>query len=219
MKLGKRSKPEPYQPYSPMRALHPDLHVVDGEWYETDFARRMTVVRFGTGELAIHSAIRLKEEDYLALEKLGKVKWILIPNVFHGSEAHYYTERYLDATTDPYPESVKKELDFEKLRGLRFHETVYFHRMSKTLIVTDLVFNMPTPKGKLKAFFYKMGGIGYGLAASRGFRVLGTRSKKELRKSIEKILEWDFERIIMSHGEICVSGGREIFRKAFEWAR
>jgi hypothetical protein len=38
-----------------------------------------------------------------------------------------------------------------------------------------------------------------------------------VRKSIETILEWDFDRVVMSHGDILATGGKEQFRQAYEF--
>ena len=37
------------------------------------------------------------------------------------------------------------------------------------------------------------------------------------RESVRRILEWDFDRVIMSHGEVLESGGRERVRIAFSF--
>ena len=42
--------------------------------------RRMTVIEGGAGELALHSAIALQEEDLENLDRLGNVSLILVPN-------------------------------------------------------------------------------------------------------------------------------------------
>lgn len=60
---------EVVQPYQPIQKLEDSLFCVDGEWYDTAFKRRMTILRLKDGSLMIHSAIRLKEEDLPGLEK------------------------------------------------------------------------------------------------------------------------------------------------------
>ncbi|MGZ3709588.1 MAG: hypothetical protein ACXWPM_13365, partial [Bdellovibrionota bacterium] len=63
-------KPEPLQPYQPIQKITDGLWCVDGEWYETAFARRMTILRLKSGELVIHGAIRLEEKDLAELDRL-----------------------------------------------------------------------------------------------------------------------------------------------------
>jgi len=41
------------------------------------------------------------------------------------------------------------------------------------------------------------------------------RDSEALTASLRKILEWDFDRVIMSHGEILDHGGRAALAQAF----
>jgi hypothetical protein len=41
------------------------------------------------------------------------------------------------------------------------------------------------------------------------------RDRGAARRSIDCILEWDFDRIIMSHGAVVASGGRAVLKEAF----
>jgi hypothetical protein len=44
-----------------------------------------------------------------------------------------------------------------------------------------------------------------------------TRDRKAARASLERVLQWDFDRIIMAHGEVLQSGGKTAMQKAFRW--
>jgi glyoxylase-like metal-dependent hydrolase (beta-lactamase superfamily II) len=37
------------------------------------------------------------------------------------------------------------------------------------------------------------------------------------RASLERILEWDFDRVIIGHGDIVETDGREKLEQAFAW--
>ena len=41
------------------------------------------------------------------------------------------------------------------------------------------------------------------------------RDRTAVRRSLRRILEWDFERILTGHGEIVHTGGRDAFEKGF----
>ena len=43
------------------------------------------------------------------------------------------------------------------------------------------------------------------------------RDRRAARESLERILAWDFDRIIVSHGEVLESGGHEILRRGYSW--
>ncbi len=50
--------------------------------------------------------------------------------------------------------------------------------------------------------------------ASRMMRSM-IRDKAALRASLDRVLEWDFDRVIVTHGEVLESGGRDALRDAF----
>lgn len=41
------------------------------------------------------------------------------------------------------------------------------------------------------------------------------RPRSAARESVDRILHWEFDRIIVSHGEVLETGGRERFAAAF----
>jgi hypothetical protein len=43
------------------------------------------------------------------------------------------------------------------------------------------------------------------------------RDKQAARRSVAAILEWDFDRVVVSHGQVLETGGHEQFRAAFAW--
>ena len=38
-----------------------------------------------------------------------------------------------------------------------------------------------------------------------------------MKASIQQVLEWDFDRIIVGHGEVVETGGKEALRQAYAW--
>ncbi len=42
---------------------------------------------------------------------------------------------------------------------------------------------------------------------------LGIRDREAARRSVRRILEWDFDRILPGHGEIVEAGGRDKLRR------
>lgn len=80
-------------------------------------------------------------------------------------------------------------------------ETVFYDSKRKTLIVTDLVFNMDDTVGFLAGLTLRMAGVYNKLGQSRIVKFT-TKNKMSYKTSVEKILEFDFERIIPAHGNI-----------------
>jgi hypothetical protein len=42
------------------------------------------------------------------------------------------------------------------------------------------------------------------------------KDKAAVRESADRVLEWDFDRILLTHKDIVERGGREAFRFAYE---
>jgi len=59
-----------------------------------ELPRRMTVIRLRTGELAIFSAIALREPDMAELEAFGRPAFLIVPSVRHRLDAPGYAQRY-----------------------------------------------------------------------------------------------------------------------------
>ena len=226
-------------PYEPLRQICNGLHCVDGWWNRSPMGRRMTVMQVGGNRLAVHSAIRMSEPDMEQLDALGRVAYVIAPNPFHASEAPWYAERYPDAKVlvpegtrlrqqrrmrvdgtieNGWPAELAAELRALLIEGLRVPETAYWHVGSKTLVVTDLVMNYGddhfTGIGKV---LMRWNGIVGRFGPSRLLRHGFIKDKGKLRGSLELLQRWDFERVVMSHGEVLESGVKERMTEAFRF--
>jgi hypothetical protein len=63
-----------------------------------ELPRRMTAVRLRSGDLAIFSAIALREPDMAELEALGRPAFLIVPSVRHRLDAPGYAQRYPNMT-------------------------------------------------------------------------------------------------------------------------
>ena len=213
----------PIEPYDALREVEPDLYVIDGDWQGSRFRRRMTIMRTRASELVIHNPIRLADRDYAKIEALGLVSHVVAPNAFHNSDGAYYQARFPLARFYPpgsshggWPPNLRREVDSLAVGGLRFvNETVFFHPVSKTLVVTDLVFNMRDRVKGLEKILYQANGIYERFGPSRLFRYGFVSNKTEVGRSLANILRWDFERVIMNHGDILEKDGPKKLRAAF----
>ncbi|MEO5971020.1 MAG: DUF4336 domain-containing protein [Bdellovibrionia bacterium] len=229
---------ESLQPYQPIRKIAEDLYCVDGEWYETAFRRRMTIVRLKDGSLVVHSAIRMEAKDYTELEKLGKVSIIIIPNVFHYSDAKAYSERYPDAQVYvPAQMKIKCEKHLrvagvlekdwplgDELPCISFLDTlagesVFIHKASGTLIVTDMTFNLTSAdfKSGIERFIFgKLNGILDQFGPSQLTKLVAARNRDSVGAALKKITAQDFDRVIMSHGQIVETEGKKKFLAGYQ---
>ena len=104
-------------------------------------------------------------------------------------------------------------MEFEGTRKLC--ENLFFHRATRTLIVTDLVFNMQNEvTGGMKIFF-KLNRVYKRFGPSRIFRYFFVDEPKVAAESLRELMHWDFDRVIMSHGEILNTGGKTAIQRGF----
>ena len=199
------------------------------------FGTRMTIVRLGADGLALIAPIEIDEALAARLAELGRVDALIAPNAFHHFYFRAAAERYPQAgrflaegvekklggrppgarDLGPSPDPLwADELEQTVLGGAPLtNEVIFFHPSSKTLVLTDLCFNFDPPPGGWTGLFLRLAG-GHGkLAVSRLMRA-GMKDKQQVRATIDRILAWDFEKIIVAHGHNILANGRERFRQA-----
>ena len=114
-------------------------------------------------------------------------------------------------------QAVAADLDQALFGGApALQETVFLHRATGTLILTDLCFHIPADRPFGTRLFARLAGVYERLSPSRAFRAM-LRDRAAARASIERILAWEFDRILLTHGRIVERGGRDAFRQAFAW--
>jgi len=198
---------------------------------------RMTVVRLADGSLFVHSPVALDRPTRRALDALGPVHHVVAPNKFHHLYAGQYPVVYLDARVyaapglrarrpdlpideelgDAAPAAWAGQIEQTLFRGMPLtNEVVFLHRASRTLVFTDLVTNIRSAASFDTRLLFLLNGT-YGRFASGFIERLITRDHTAARTSLERILAWDFDRVIVAHGEILERGGPPAVRAAFDW--
>ena len=102
--------------------------------------------------------------------------------------------------------------------GLFLDEIVFYHRHSRSLIVADLLFNLSSKDAWITR---TMGSLVIGPFPGCRFARLyrpAVTDRRRMRRALERILNWDFEQIIVGHGAVVESNGQEVFRTAFSMA-
>lgn len=219
-----------------LQPLAPDLWEHDAPLSVLGMAlgHRMTVARLPGGELWLHSPSAHTPELAAALAALGPVGHVVAPNAMHdtyleGWFAAYPAARFHGArgfakfrpdlkftngladTPDPAWAAV---FDQCALRGMpRLNEVVFRHRASRTLILTDLAFNLGPDMPLLSRLLLKINGCDCRFAVSRLLRTT-IKDRAALRASLDTVLAWNFDRIVLSHGRNVDRGGKELLREA-----
>jgi Domain of unknown function (DUF4336) len=195
--------------------------------------RNVTVMRLGGGELIIHSTAAFTAEDVAAIRVLGKPGWLVEATLFHDTVAeqgrrafpalpYLAPEAFAKSTgLDTYPldeilpAAWGDEIAVLKLEGIpKLQEIAMLHRRSRTLIVADLVFNWGPTTSWWESFVRRrMMGITRFPAMSRLFR-MNIRNHPAFSKSIDTMLSWDFDRLVVAHGEVIASGAKQALAEA-----
>jgi hypothetical protein len=190
---------------------------------------RMTVIRLKDGRILIHSPVPIEQDLRSAVENLGQVAALIAPNLFHHQFLSEWSSAFPNAKAFCAPGLVAKRSDFKfdgvledvsppEWRGQvdqlvidgipEYGEVVFFHRASSTFVVSDLVFNY----SPVQAESDPGGADGLGPHS----RIRSAISDPDaLRESIESVLRWPFDRVIVSHGQIIESDGHARFREGF----
>jgi hypothetical protein len=95
-------------------------------------------------------------------------------------------------------------------------EVVFCHQESHTLMVADLVQAADSGRPLLTRLVKRLTGTYERPGLPLPFR-FGFRDKGAAWASLERILSWDFDRIVLCHGPIVESGGKDVFREAYSF--
>jgi hypothetical protein len=201
---------------------------------------RMTIVRLADGILMVHSPIRLTDELRSAAASAGRVRFIVAPNRFHHLFVPDWQKAYPGAQTfcapgldtkradlkftailgdEPAP-AWADEMDQAFMRALPpLNEIVLFHRKSRTVIFTDLLFNIARHDSAYARFLLRLDGALHGPAIPRSFRLLLHRRRVECAAFLARLLSWDFDRVILAHGELIGSGAKVAIERAWRFGQ
>jgi hypothetical protein len=198
---------------------------------------RMTVIRLPGGGLWIHSPVKLDTETRAAVEALGPVRFLVAPNLMHHLALPDWAAAFpearvvalaglrkkqpglrIDVELGDTPEAGYGEvISQQHLRGLpKLEEFAFLHRPSRTLLLTDVAFHIRDSPSWLTRTYLRLGGT-YGKLAPTMLLKSLVKDRAALRASLEAVLSWDFERVVVCHGEVLEHGGKEALRRGFAW--
>lgn len=199
---------------------------------------RMTVIRLPDGALWLHSVVAI--DDLLAdeIQALGPVHHLVVPNLYHHLYAVDSIQRWpaarVHAPTAMRRKRPELRIDAEltetpdpgwcgvltpvHIDGAMLDETVFVHRPSRTLITSDLVENFDTSPHLPTRLYLRAAGLQGRVGWSRLLRGV-YRDRGATRRSLERLLGLDFDRIILAHGQVLEQGGPAAMREAFRWLK
>jgi hypothetical protein len=198
---------------------------------------RTTVARLTNGGLWIHSPGPLQSSLTAEILALGSVQALVAPNAMHHLYLAHNAQAFPQATvyvSPALPEKLKGTLTYEVLSdeaptlwradlsqhlvgGMpKLQEVVFLHRASRTLILTDLAFNIQQSDSWFTRLFMRLNGAYGHFGPSRILRTL-VKNRASLRSSLNRIQEWDFDRVIVTHGDVLDQGGKTTMQTQYAW--
>jgi Domain of unknown function (DUF4336) len=229
---------------SELRVFGNDLWIIEGPEvrdFGITFPTRMSVARLSNGSLWVSSPVLVPFETLEHLTRLGPVRYLVAATPRHVWRLHtWHTlfpraqlwssrqaplssgQRHLPLTgvlgDAPHPDWAD---DFDQLafKGNPLAEEIFFfHRPSRTLIVDDFIQHCPIVPGKpLRNLLSRLEGVaeapgGVGLEIKLTFI-----DRKRARRSLAKLLSWDFDKLIIAHGDCMDAHARPFVEQAFSW--
>jgi hypothetical protein len=228
-----------------LRQIDVNLWVADQSlrYLALDVGTRMSVIRLADRQLAVISPIDADPELEHQLNELGTVRYIIAPNLYHHLFVAKFKALYpfaqlwaapglgfkqpdlpIDRILQRHEQSVVQGLEYLLFDGFKtlglngaavLNECVFFHHFSRTLILTDTAFHFDQSYPWVTQIAARVLGSYQRLSPSVLERI-ATRDKQAVRQSVENVLAWDFDRVIMAHGTIIETGGKRQFRRGYE---
>ncbi len=186
-----------------------------------DFSGRTVIVELEGGGLLLHAPGSIDDTLAAAIGRLGEVKHLVAPNTLHHLYFGEAAERYPSATRWAAPGLPEKrpDLDFHHVLGTStptfaadfepfpidgipwMNEFAFFHARSRSLVVTDLFFNIQTVSNLGSKLFFKLYGV-FGRTAQSPIVRMMRKDRAAAAASVEALAALPFERAIPAHGEI-----------------
>lgn len=202
---------------------------------------RMTVMRLESGDIILHSPTRYDSSLHRQIEQQGRIAHLVAPNSAHWSFLKEWKKQIPQALAWAAPglrarRQVRKsgiewhddlglsssalwspEVEQIEVSGLGgFSEICFFHRRSGSLIVTDLIQDLDnrTMSLPLRIFSALTGAQG---RAPVYLRAIIKFKGAPARMAAERLVAFNPERVVFSHGRWFENDAASRLRKALDW--
>jgi hypothetical protein len=210
-------------PHQEIQELEENLWRVQGSLEGMGLRRVMTIARLPDGALVIHNGIALDDESMARIEAWGHPAFILVPNGYHRLDAHAFKRRYplakvlcpkgalkrvaqvvdVDGSYEDFP--ANKPVRLETLQGVAEAEGAMMvtSQSGVTLVLNDILFNMPHGKGVAGFVFRHLTQSTGGPRISRVVRWFVMKDRKALKQHLTQLSQIPrLKRIIVSHHRV-----------------
>ena len=218
-------------PVEPLQRLDEDLWVASRPLplWVGDVGTRMSVIRLSGGELILHSPVSLDPALREAIDGIGTVRWVVGPNKVHHLFIGDWPARSLRDLCLPPGWPRESDLAPRVLAAARAAVRALLHHVFAG--APRLTGSLPAPPRPHSPADRPGLHVGPGNRARLLHWLLGAtdrfgphrlvrtmiRDREAARASLATILAWDFDRVIVTHGEVLEHGGREALRAGFAY--
>lgn len=236
-----------YAPLNILKQVDENIWIVDGDKIHLmgiPFSTRMTIIRLKNNDLFIHSPTPLTPSLKQEVEALGKIKHLISPNWIHYAYINQWQQAFDDTVAWASPnvrhraKKTNTQIEFNRdldetaeaewadeidqiiVYGSKVHvEVVFFHRSSKTLILTDLIENFEADK---LPFWFKWLAKAAGILDPNGkqprdMQISFWNGKQQLRHAVNQMISWQPKKIILAHGRWYQQNAVAELKRAFAW--
>ena len=153
-------------------------------------------------ERALNTAVEMQNK----IKELNKIRKKRKDIQFNGT--------LLDEPNEEWHE----EIDQMVFRGCFFmKEIFFFHKETKTLIATDFIQSIHPYHNLFERLMGRIGGIYNNPSPPRDLRLMMRLDRQTTKQSVERVKKWNFDKIIVAHGQLITQNAQFVFNKAFDW--
>lgn len=221
-----------------------NLFIVDGPSVRDMgfvFTTRMAVVKLSDGSLWVSSPVSVPFDTLKRITELGPVRYLLAGTPRHVwrlaawhalfPEAQLWAPRPTPFTLrkghlpftgilgDEPPRAWKDDFDQLAFQGNPLiEEVLFFHKQSRAVILDDFIQSHPMSEdNRFRNALLKLEGV----ASPRGGVPLDIRlsftNRNLARQSLQKLLSWDFDKLVIAHGACVGKDAKPFVERAFQW--
>jgi len=208
---------------------------------------RSTAIRLSSGDVWVLASTPLTTETKATIDRLGPVKFVVGPSSVHHLFLAEFHASYPNARLLSVEEVVEKKrkenlswhgywsdtnreptFGFEDeikscyFSGFKNKDVAFLHSPSKTLMVADLIFNLPAMEqysgswiGGGPPLFSRFSRLSPYMAIHRGLAKALGMDFAGMSRDARTVASWDFHRIIPCHGDVIEVDGNKAWRAAY----
>lgn len=203
------------------------------------YPTRMAVIRLRDGGLFVWSPIALTDALRLQVADIGPVRWLVAPNSLHHLALADWAAAFPLARVFAPPglRAKRKDIAFDAdlgaaadadwagqidqvlVRGnLITTESVFFHRASATVLITDLVQSFPPDwfQGWRASIARMDRMVAPEPEMPRKFRAAFV-NRAAARAAVTPLLAWPAQNLILAHGAPVRGDAQALLQRAFGW--